>query len=311
MKKQKKILKQRIKQNKMKLINQSVEIWQQPKGEIGIYKQIERAARLCYRSGDKTTEDSYKRFMTMLEDKKHRSPYEHGSVYLKVPMHIVTNTLAESAWDILRHNPYTRTDIDYSNYYYSTNMRVIIENHLEEVLLYLCEPTKYHHKRISVHITTSLGISRELNRHRCHSICEESTRYCNYSKDKFGNELTFIKPNWIDLPTGTYHYSGSDWIISQEDGVKKVLFPDTSATNCFITSCSNAEMSYMSLINQGLKPQQAREVLPLATKTELVHTAFEDDWQAFFKLRCSPAAHPMMQELANMTKELMCKNDKV
>lgn len=150
----------------MKLIQQTCEIWNQSVGEKGIYQAIERAARLCYRSGDKTTEDSYKRFMTMLEDKKHRSPYEHGSVYLKVPMHIVTNALAESAWDILRHNPYTRIDIDYDNYYYSTNMRVIIENHLEEVLQYLCEPTEYHTKRISVHITTSLSISRELNRHK-------------------------------------------------------------------------------------------------------------------------------------------------
>lgn len=264
----------------MKLIQQSAEIWQQSEGEVGIYKQIERAARLCYKSEDKTTEDSYKRFMAMLEDKKHRSPYEHGSVYLKVPMHIVTNALAESAWDIFSHNPYTRIDIDCDNYYYSTNMRVIVENHLEEVLQYLCEPTDYHTKRISVHITTSIGISRELNRHRCHSICEESTRYCNYSKDKFGNELTFIAPNWLDASTPIAKLEWNEAMM-------------------------NAEASYILLLQEGWKPQQARSVLPLDTKTELIHTAFVDDWEDFFYLRCSSAAHPMMQDLANKIKNLI------
>lgn len=264
----------------MKLIQQSAEIWQQPKGEVGIYKQIERAARLCYKSEDKTTEDSYKRFIEMISSKHHYSPYEHGSVYLKVPMHIVTNALAESAWDVFSHNPYTRIDVDCDNYYYSTNMRVIIENHLEEVLQYLCEPTEYHTKRISVHITTSIGISRELNRHRCHSICEESTRYCNYSKDKFGNELTFIAPNWLDTSTPI---AKLEWNEAMQ----------------------NTECSYILLLQEGWKPQQARSVLPLDTKTELIHTAFEDDWEDFFYLRCSSAAHPMMQDLANKIKNLI------
>ncbi len=272
----------------MKLIQQSAEIWEQPEGREGIYKQIEKAARLCYKSEDRITDDSYKRFMTMLEDKKHRSPYEHGSIYLKVPMHIVTNALAESTFDTLNHNPYTRIDVDCDNYYYSTNMRVIIENHLEEVLQYLCEPTKYHEKRISVHIITSIGISRELNRHRCHSICEESTRYCNYSKDKFGNELTFIVPNWVNTQCPNGEHKGPS--------VADIAWSD---------NMRDAEANYFLLLQDGWKPQQARSVLPLDTKTELIHTAFESDWEQFFKLRCSSAAHPMMQDLANKIKEVI------
>lgn len=70
----------------MKLIQQNADIWEQPEGEIGIYKQVERAARLCYMSTDKITEDSYKRFIDMLSTKGHNSPLEHGTVYLKIPI---------------------------------------------------------------------------------------------------------------------------------------------------------------------------------------------------------------------------------
>lgn len=184
----------------MKLINQSAELWKQPEGEIGIYKQIERAARLCYKSEDKITEDSYQRFMDMLNTNGHHSPLEHGTVYLKY-QYIIPNDLLVKSYS---HNPYSQVRIvddvktgkKYA--YITTNFRAIKEHGWEEDLKYLCEPTEFHEKRISVHITTSIGISRELNRHRCHSICEESSRYCNYSKAKFGNELTFIVPSWVN-----------------------------------------------------------------------------------------------------------------
>ena len=263
----------------MKLIQQSAEIWEQPKGEIGIYKQIEKAARLCYRSEDKVTEDSYKRFMGMLSDRGHNSPLEHGTVYLKMGSKLNAQKYIE--------NPYSKVLYE-GDYFVTTNYRALKENHWEEDLKYLCEPTEYHFKRISVHITTSIGIARELNRHRCHSICEESTRYCNYSKDKFGNEITFIIPNWVNTHCPNAENEG----------------PNTADLE-WSTTMLNAEAGYLNLLKMGWKPQQARDVLPLATKTELIHTAFALDWQAFFKLRCSTAAHPMMQELANKIKNLI------
>lgn len=264
----------------MKLIQQSAELWSQGKGELGIYKAVERAARLCYRSEDKITDDSYKKFIAMLEDRKHKSPYEHGTVYLQFNSKL-------SAEKYIK-NPYSKVNYYCFSYYVTTNYRVIKEHGWEEDLKYLCEPSEHHIKRISVHIITSIGISRELNRHRCHSICEESTRYCNYSKDKFGNEITFIIPDWVNTHCPNEEHKGLSGV-------------DLEWSEAMI----NAEASYFILLREGWNPQQARSVLPLDTKTELIHTAFEDDWEEFFKLRCSPAAHPMMQDLANKIKNLI------
>ena len=291
----------------MKLINQSAEIWEQPEGEVGIYKQIEKAARLCYKSEDKTTEDSYKRFIDMLNTNGHQSPLEHGTVYLKYRVTIPDDLLVKS----YSNNPHSQVrivdDIETGNKYayITTNFRVIKEHQWEDDLKYLCEPTEYHEKRISVHITTSIGISRELNRHRCHSICEESTRYCNYSKDKFDNTLTFILPNWIHI---------SDMHLGEKLDIHPMMklltgqYDKESMDIRFLVPLAHAAHTYKCLIANGCKPQQARDVLPLATKTELIHTAFESDWEEFFKLRCSSAAHPMMQELANQIKKLIYKD---
>lgn len=277
----------------MKLIQQSAEIWEQSEGREGIYKQIEKAARLCYKSEDKITDDSYKKFIDMISSKHHYSPFEHGTVYL-----LFTNESSMVYIDALTRysrNPYSRIVIGGTMkgdnlLRVTTNYRVIKENGWENDLMYRCEPTEYHAKRISVHITTSIGISRELNRHRCHSICEESTRYCNYSKEKFGNELTFIVPNWVNTHCPNEEHKGPS--------IADIAWSD---------NMRDAEANYFLLLQEGWKPQQARSVLPLDTKTELIHTAFEDDWEDFFKLRCSSAAHPMMQDLANKIKGLIHK----
>ena len=287
----------------MKLINQSAEIWEQSEGEVGIYKQVERAARLCYKSEDKTTDDSYQKFIDMLSVKGHNSPLEHGTVYLI--------TKYKDVIERYKSNPYSKVIIQGGYAHITTNYRVIKEHGWEEDLKYLCEPTEYHEKRISVHITTSIGISRELNRHRCHSICEESTRYCNYSKDKFGNEVTFIKPTWLSMAdTDEGREVTRDWVFDILDGCAIIAEENEfgDARDAFLTSLNVSEHCYFELLAKGWKPQQARDVLPLATKTELIHTAFESDWKEFFKLRCSPAAHPMMQELANQIKELVHKD---
>jgi len=266
----------------MKLIQQSAEIWEQSEGEIGIYKQVEKAARLCYKSEDKITEDSYKRFIDMLNTNGHQSPLEHGTVYLTfVP------SVAEWETEKYKCNPYSEVrSNNRGTVYITTNYRVIKENYWEEDLQYLCEPTEYHEKRISVHITTSRSISHELVRHRTFSFCQESQRYCNYSKDKFSNELTFIIPNWVNTHCPNKENEGPS-IADMEWSIAMM----------------NAEASYFNLLKEGLKPQEAREVLPNSTKTELIMTGFKTDWKQFFKLRCSPAAHPMIHFLANEIKE--------
>ena len=271
----------------MKLIQQSAELWQQPEGEIGIYKHIERAARLCYKSEDKVTEDSYKRFISMLSEKGHNSPLEHGTVYLQ------TNN--QDTLNYYLHNPYSKVGVTdeqeilgSATLYISTNYRVIKENGWEDDLKYLCEPTEHHAKRISVHIVTNRAISHELVRHRVFSFCQESQRYCNYSKGKFDNEVTFIIPSWVNTHCPNGEQEGPS--------VADITWSD---------ACKEAETSYIMLLQDGWKPQEAREVLPNSTKTELIMTGFESQWEEFFKLRCSPAAHPMMQELANKIKTLI------
>lgn len=255
----------------MKLIEPSVELIKQESGVEGIYKQIERAGRICYKSEDKITEDSAKKFVDMLINNGHGAMLEHSTVYLIIKW-----------WQIFKFfryllNPYSKIR---RFKYITTNFRVLIENGQLDDLQYLCEPTKYHEKRYTLKFITSIGITRELIRHRHFSFANESTRYCNYFKSKFGGEITFINPYW--------HIKKDNFDAVLED----------------------AENNYLIAIKGGLKPQEAREILPLCTKSEIIMTSFESDWKHFFKLRCDKAAHPDMQIIANKAKEII-NNEKV
>ena len=127
------------------------------------------------------------------------------------------------------------------------------------------------HGSISVLFVCDRGVSHELVRHRMASFAQESTRYCNYSKDKFGNELTFIKPCFFDANSYNYKFWKS--------------------------SVDPTEFEYFELLKEGATPQEARSVLPNSLKTEIVMTANYREWRHVFKLRCSQAAHPQMREL--------------
>lgn len=128
------------------------------------------------------------------------------------------------------------------------------------------------HVSFSVKFICDRGVSHEIVRHRIASYSQESTRYCNYSKGDFGNELTFIKPEFF----------------SEESPGNEV----------FILSCLDAEYAYFRLLSLGHKPEEARAILPNCLKTELVMTANIREWRHFLKLRSSKAAHPQMRELA-------------
>lgn len=272
----------------MKLIKPSFEIWEQETGLEGIYKQIERAGRVCYKSEDKITEDSAKPFVDRMIKSGHTSVLEHGTVYLKVPdeellRNFIDNTPSHFNCEWCRTNPVMDED---NNAYITTNYRHIIEHKLEDYLKYLCEPTEYHEKRITVHFVCDRGVSHEFVRHRVFSFAQESTRYCNYSKNKFGSELTFIQPCWLNEERlklyGPYH----------------TVIRDKSPESIFIANLNCAERDYFDLLEAGWKPQQARAVLPNALKTELVMTGFVEDWKHFFFLRCPVNAHPQARELA-------------
>lgn len=287
----------------MKLIESSVQIIE----EKDPYKMIELAGRTCYKSEDKITENSAKEFVDRMIKLGHGAMLEHGTIYLKIDKtedgHLPP---ARLYWSDGNHKKYTRVRKHGNSIYVTTNLRVIVENNRLDDLQYQVKPTEHHEKRITVKFICDRGVSHEFVRHRVFSFAQESTRYCDYSKDKFGNDITYIIPSWLDLPEGKYSNWDNDWCDVSE---LKLLYPEvdnlSDPANCFLQSIKNAEYYYFMLINRGWKPQQARQVLPNATKTELVMTGFESDWEHFFELRCSGAAHPDAKKLADELKSLM------
>lgn len=281
----------------MKLIESSVQIIK----EKDPYKMIELAGRTCYKSEDKITEDSAKEFVDRMIKLGHGAMLEHGTIYLAClvfdgDVDNNNNLTPNHSFYKYQSNKYSKVKV--AQYAWSgedvacvtTNLRVLVENNwLDDLKTYRCEPTRYHERRVTAKFICDRGVSHEFVRHRVFSFAQESTRYCNYSKDKFGNELTFIKPSWSYFKNISYEDAG------YFDG------------DVFESSLKKAESYYFKLIEKGWKPQQARQVLPNATKTELVMTGFESDWEGFFKLRCSGAAHPDAKKLADELRELMVK----
>lgn len=275
----------------MKLIKPTVEIIKQEEYDLdNILKFIELAGRTCYKSEDKITETSAKAFVDKLVKSGHGAMLEHGTVYLTIPKSNITND------EIYKYllNPYSKVFVDFTNSYITTNYRVIIEHDWTYDLKYITPPNKFHEKRTTVKFVCDRGVSHEFVRHRVFSFAQESTRYCNYTKDKFNNELTFIIPCWIkDLEEDNY-YVYCEYHHSKNDASKR-----------WFDSCMNAEFVYTNLIEEGWKPQEARTILPNSLKTELVMTGFDSDWQHFFELRCAANAHPQAKELADMLKDKM------
>ena len=232
-----------------------------------------------------------------LQLKLHLSCLEHGTVYLDIPCEEDTT---EGVF-LFSRNKYSKHYYGYGlKCYITTNMRAIVEENLTKYLKYICAPTRIHHLRTTFNITTDIGVARELARHRTHSISEESTRYCNYSKDKFNNELTFIKP-----------YSLNDEKLKLYGDYHTVI-RDKSPESIFIANLNNVEKDYLDLIKLGWTPQQARQILPLSTKVQTIHTAFESDWAEFISLRadaCSGSVHPNMKMIADKIKCLISKEN--
>ena len=297
----------------MKLINQNVEEWHCGYTLPEIWSHIAKCARVCYqsepRNNGETDEEFVKRVILRnhsleeigesreLQLKLHLSCLEHGTVYLNIPCEEDTLT----AIRFFENNIYSKHNCSSNaRYHITTNMRVVIENNLMNVLHYITKPNVFHCLRTTFNITTDIGVARELARHRTHSISEESTRYCNYSKDKFNNELTFIKPCCLNDEKlklyGDYH----------------TIIRDKSPESIFIANLNNVESDYLDLIKLGWTPQQARQILPLSTKVQTIHTAFEYDWAEFISLRadaCSGSVHPNMKVIADKIKCLMSKEN--
>lgn len=244
----------------MKLIKPKVEILDQIDGQA-ILERVEQIARTCYKS-----EPKYIRVST---DRK-RQVWEDSEDF-----------------KLLGEEGETDYPIRVSNTADKLVKRLIESKH--EAILEFVD--------ITVKFTTSIGITREIVRHRMASFANESTRYCNYNKDKFGNEITFIIPSYLDIPEGNYTYWDGDWV--DMDKMKIQLLTDNKeGTSSWLFALNHAETTYRILTNRGWKAEQAREVLPMSTKSELCMKANLREWRHFFKLRCHHTAHPDIRALA-------------
>ena len=308
----------------IKVVNPSVEIWNQEGYTLdAIWKHIARCARVCYQSVPKNNGETDYGFIvrTLLKGKDivnrryyniekiktcHLSVFEHGTVHLKYRLFMVKDFAQASKFI---NNHYSKTKEDDGYLYVTTNMRVLIENNWMDELEFIDTTPNcpYYMQRTTVCFITDIGASRELNRHRVNSISEESTRYCAYDKGKFGNGITVTKLPWIPevYPNDEVHDYNEDFFNDNEifdNNTIEEQYTDTwNAVDWFFYGLQICDLVYRKTRELGWTAQQAREILPLNTKTQVVHTAFVDDWEHWIELRSneiSGKVHPMMSELA-------------
>lgn len=273
----------------MKVIEPSVEIIKQEDFSIkGIKKFIEQCARLSYKSEDKITDDSYEKFVQMLIDKDHARPLEFGTVHLKMDSDDFNEFLGDLTYAASLNCLWIKWRFIDDTYYITTNYRYYTEVCLRDSP-YLAEhrfteeDNEFYPKRYTAKFIISRGIMDEFRTHISLSSIAESTRYCNYSKGKFGNEITCVIPRVIADST---------------DNLTK-----SCTTIAWRMWMEQSEQAYLSAIKTGWTPQQARGFLPLDVKSELIMCGFRDAWDNFFYRRCAVDAHPDARYIAEQLKD--------
>ena len=305
----------------IKVVNPSVELWKQDGYTLdAIWKHIARCARVCYQSVPKDNEEDNYSFLVRtlfrgVEPKNintkdlvkyHLSVCEHATVHLKYPLFMPR--ASDQATRFI-HNQYSRTNEHEGYIYVTTNIRVLIEHHWMDELEFIDNTPNcpYYIPRHTVCFITDIGASRELNRHRANSVSEESTRYCAYDKGKFGNGITVAKLPWIpdvDPEDEGHDYTEgffNDNEVFDNNTIEEQYTDNWTAIDWFFYGLQICDLVYRKTRELGWTAQQAREILPLNTKTQVVHTAFVDDWEHWIALRSneiSGKVHPMMSELA-------------
>lgn len=286
----------------MKLIKQSFEILEQKDFTlVGIKKFIERCGRVCYKSEDRITDTSYEKFVDMLERRGHDRPLEFGTVHLKMGISdfchlrqgLCLNKMYNNQW--IKY--YYVGDVTYvtTNYRYYLN---ILKTFPKLEKFFTNEDNEYYPKRYTAHMILDRGVMDEFRTHVGLSHLAESTRYCNYSKDKFNNEITFVIPSWCNSLVEGSEQEYSPFEINGDEVE-------------FMNALQNAQNSYLSLLKIGWTPQQARSVLPLGIKSELISCGFKEAWTNFMKRRSpkygDPGSHPMAAEIADKLCEEFLK----
>lgn len=265
-------------------------------------RHIEKCGRVCYKSEAKITPDSAKDFVEMLKNNAHGSVLEHGTVFLRIPYDSdISKEKSLLKIDKYNRNHWSRVVIggindDYA--YITTNYRVIADNEWEDDLQYMCEPTEHHKRRVTFKFVHDIGIARDSNRHRAHSISEESTRFINYNK----RGATFTASPFTAETCEAFDHQRipmvfeNMWMGEHEDEIIDL--------DVWMFSCATSTYCYNKLIQLGWKPQMARRVLNLGTKTETYYTAYVDEWREYIRKR-EKAAHPDLIKLVDRMKVLL------
>lgn len=299
----------------MKFRESKVEIIPQDWSLDGIYKQCEIAGRTAYKSEDRITEGSAKKFVEALMKLKHGAVLEHGTIYLTISdgLHggAFPNDEGAEIVKFYEKNPYSKVNSKYVGMgvyynYITTNLRVIFENDRMDDLQYLCEPTEYHEKRVTAKFICSRSIAQEITRHRVFSFLMESQRYVAYNRDKFGGEITIIIPEWIKSKINDIaSYNRNDDLaqIPYAEALMDERTEDDKSIKIWLTSQITSEYLYKQLTDElEVKAEEARSVLTNDCKTELVMTGFVSDWNHFFDLRSRGTTgkpHPDIKILAD------------
>lgn len=281
----------------MKLIESKVEIIEQEPGLEGIYKMAELAGRTAYKSEDKITEGSAKKFVDAMIRSNHGAVLEHGTVYMTLKWWQIGKKLK------YLFNPYSKIR---KFKYVTTNLRVLFEHNWMNDLEYFCEPTELHERRVCAKFICSRGVSHEAVRHRVMSFLQESQRYVGYNKEKFGGEITIIIPEWIKARINDIaSYNNNDDLaqMSYADALHDGRMHEDKAIIMWAVSQDMSEKHYLILTSElNVKPEEARGVLTNDCKTELIMTGFVSDWEHFFDLRSRGTTgkpHPDIKILAD------------
>lgn len=316
----------------MKLVDNKVEEYIQKPGIDGLFEAARDAACICYQTDIEKMKKTPQEFVEdVLLANGHTRPLEFATVYLKIPSlapqpYHPVQSRTFYVWEKYPDTIWThRASLRGDGYWYiTTNLRVIMQggyatdkeafdncydrNWLKDVYDFWCEPTEYHEKRRTFTMWMTRGCTDDYRTHiTLSSICE-STRFCNYSKGKFGGELTFIKPYWItDQDMEGWYTSDYEYFFPSDDQIKNETDDEWKRRGDifeFLSSIREEECQYISNADNGLQAQQLKRLFPLGVKAELRLCGFDDAWQNFFWRRCDSHADPECVIVANKIKEL-------
>ena len=316
------------------------------------FEHIAKAARICY-AAEKGNKSDYAFVEELWSKRNHRSPYRHGTLYYEIPASFqrlvnkfINNPFCTCVYIEGEYTWFISTNCQFVKELDQKILRTLDNFIINEEYIYKCAkayPELLDIIRVSFEIQTQISTSRELNRVSPNNICEQSTRYCNFSKDKFNNHVAFCQPHWFDALTDmddkTHEYidiyinERKEFVQKYNDGEEKefgnptfaaIGFSDGEETqpaflpmiDKWVATCYYAEETYFRMLKEGMLPQDARGILPLDTATKLFYTYSVKEWKHILDLRYKgttgkphPNAKIIATEIYNTLKELNLLGD--